>query len=70
MVFSGLVGKSNYLKNIRSSKAEREHLVKFLLFINRYTEKVQTSSVVKSSFSSLVCILALMNFRLRENART
>ena len=40
MVFSGLVGKSNYFKNIRSSKAEREHLVKFLLFINRFTEKV------------------------------
>ena len=38
MVFSGLVGKSNYFKNIRSSKAE--HLVKFLLFINRLTEKV------------------------------
>ena len=41
MVFSGLVGKSNYFKNIRSScKAEREHLVKFLLFINRFSEKV------------------------------
>ena len=40
MVFSGLVGKSNYFKNIRSSKAEREHLVQFLLSINRFTEKV------------------------------
>ena len=40
MVFSGLVGKSNYFKNIRRSKAEREHLEKFLLFINRYTVKV------------------------------
>ena len=40
MVFSELVGKSNYFKNIRSSKAEREHLVKFLLSINRFTEKV------------------------------